>query len=89
VNAFTEDLKKQGGCAWLLYAYGIFMVGYLIYWFASGGDPEVKQFRDRCTSRETSRYGQWFSDLPESLQFQIIASCEKQLREFLDQRRNR
>ena len=87
MTGFVEELKKQGGCAWVLYAYGIFMVGYMVYWFASGGDPEVKQFRDDCHHRGMARY--YPGDVPDAALMGIVQACDKALQQFLDERRAR
>jgi len=78
MSGFKEELLKQGGCGLLIYGYGIFMVGYLIYWFASGGNPEVKAFRDECHRRELSGYTPGYA--PDYAIEAAVAKCERELR---------
>jgi hypothetical protein len=61
-----------------MYAYGIFMIGYLVYWFASGGNPEVKRFRDECHRRELREYAPGAA--PDYAIESAVAKCERELR---------
>ena len=80
MNGPPKNLEKMDGCTLALFAYGIFAVGYMIYWFASGGNPEVKKFREDCYRREASYYLP--GDVPELARQGIVIKCERELRRW-------
>jgi hypothetical protein len=56
----ADDLKtalgKEWGCNLISIVFLVFIIGYGIYWFASGGEPQNKKFFDDCYRRETRQY---------------------------------
>ena len=87
-GGLKKSLSEMGGCTLILLAWTVFGIGYMIYWFASGGDPEVVKFRNDCVYGRVHALGaQWFSDLPEQTQYDIVRRCEDDLRRYLDSRR--
>ncbi|MDD1523484.1 MULTISPECIES: hypothetical protein [Bradyrhizobium] len=78
MSGWKEELQKQGGCGLLMMAWGVFAVGYMIYWFATGGNPEVKAFRDECHRRELRGYTPGYA--PDYAIEAAVAKCERELR---------
>jgi hypothetical protein len=78
MSGLTEAPKKEGGCGLLIMAGGVLSVGYMIYWFLSGGDPEVKRFRNDCYHRETRQYLP--GSAPDDALDVAVAKCERELR---------
>jgi hypothetical protein len=85
MSDLADALKKQGGCGLMMMAWGVFAVGYMIYWFLSGGNPEVKKFRDECHRRELNEYLPGYA--PDFAIEAAVAKCERELRVYLQNRR--
>jgi hypothetical protein len=83
-----KALQEMGGRGWIVVAWAVFGIGYMIYWFASGGDQEVAKFRNDCVDSRVRALGaRWFTELPEQTRFDIIRRCEDALGRYLDSRR--
>ncbi|MEY9108083.1 hypothetical protein ABH999_004279 [Bradyrhizobium yuanmingense] len=81
MSGWHEELQKQGGCGLLMMAWGVFALGYMIYWLVSGGSPENKKFFDDCYRRETRGYTP--GDIPDPVVRSAVAECTNQQREHL------
>ena len=81
MNGFLDALKKESGCSLIIMAWGVFAVGYMIYWFASGGNPENKKFFDDCYRQQTRRYAP--GDVPDYGMRAAIAECTNRQNERL------
>ena len=79
------ELDAERGCTFISVAIIAAMVGGLVYFFVSDGDPEVKNFRNACVDRHVGNYG--WSDLPDNSKTEIIVQCERELKEYLRLRR--
>jgi hypothetical protein len=82
--AEARGLDAERGCTVVSVTIVAAMVGYMIYWFASGGDPEVKKFRDDCYDRFLRKYHYNPTDDQKT---QNILQCDKEIKEFLRRRR--
>jgi hypothetical protein len=78
MNGLIDALRKESGCSLIIVGWGVFAVGYMIYWFLSGGNPEVKNFRDDCYRRETRQY--MSGSVPDYAIDAAVAKCERELR---------
>jgi hypothetical protein len=62
-------------------AWGVFAVGGTIYFFAKGGDPEIKKFSDDCNHAGAMRYYPGAPDVE-----QIAFDCALATRRFMETR---
>lgn len=81
MSGWRDELQKQGGCGLLMMAWGTFAIGYMIYWFASGGNPENKKIFDDCYRRETQGYTPGY--VPDHVIRSAVAECTNQQRRHL------
>ena len=85
-----NSARQIGGCGVIMLAWLMFIIGYMIYWFAAGGDPELVKFGNECHSNQARRHGgRHFTDLPEQSQLAIVRECQEALKQFMDQRNDR
>jgi nucleotidyltransferase/DNA polymerase involved in DNA repair len=49
--------RRGGGRGWVLVARTVFGIAYMIYWFASGGVPEIVKFRNNCVDSRVRGLG--------------------------------
>lgn len=78
MSRWAAFIKKEGGCGLFIWGWGIFAIGCMIYWFLSGGNPEVKRFRDDCYRRETRQYLP--GEVPDDVIDAAVVKCERELR---------
>ncbi len=81
VDDLKKALGKEWGCNLISIVFLAFAVGYIIYWFASGGEPQNKKFFDDCYRRETRQYTP--GDTPDYGMRAAIAECTNQQRKAL------
>lgn len=75
-DGLKKSLSQLGGCGLISLAWFIVSVGYMIYWFASGGDPEVKKFYEDCYRRETRGYPP--GNVPDDVIENAALTCMKE-----------
>lgn len=85
MNNFKAALMKEGGCGLIIYVIGggFFLLGsiYLVYFFLSGGDPEIKKFRDECHARHMRGYTP--GSVPDFVIERAVLACDRELKEYL------
>jgi hypothetical protein len=74
-------LGKNAGCNLISIAFLVLIVGYAIYWFARGGDPQNKKLFDDCYRRETRQYA--FGAIPDYAIEQAVRICQREQRRAL------
>jgi len=81
VDDLKKALGKERGCNLISIVFLAFIVGYIIYWVASGGEPQNKKFFDDRYRREMRRYAP--GDTPDYGMRAAIAECTNQQRKAL------
>lgn len=79
-----RGLDAERGCNFISVIVIVASVGSLIYFFASGGNPEVKNFRNACYDRYLRKFDYNPSDDTKTY---IAIQCENELKEHLRLRR--
>jgi hypothetical protein len=78
VEDFKKALGKEWGCNLISIIFLVLVVGYGIYWFASGGE---QKFFDDCYRRETRQYMPGY--VPDIVIEQAVATCRREQRRAL------
>jgi len=81
VDDLKKALGKEWGCNLISMAFLVFIVGYVIYWFASGGEPQNKKFFDDCYNRRTREFLPGYE--PDFVREQAVAACMREQRRSL------
>jgi hypothetical protein len=80
-DGLKSALGKEWGCNLISIIFIVWMVGYGIYWFARGGNPENKKFFDDCYNRETREFLPGY--VPDFVRDRAVATCMKEQRRAL------
>jgi len=75
-DGFKEAFGKEWGCNLISIVFLVLVIGYGIYWFASGGEPQNKKFFDDCYRRETRQYMPGY--VPDIVIEQAVATCSRE-----------
>jgi len=81
VDDLKKSLGKEWGCNLISMAFLVFIVGYVIYWFASGGEPQNKKCFDDCYNRRTREFLPGYE--PDFVREQAVAACMREQRRSL------
>src|ERR1700738_2396589 len=81
VDDLKKSLGKEWGCNLISMAFLVFIVGYVIYWFASGGEPQNQQRFDDCYNRRTREFLPGYE--PDFVREQAVAACMREQRRSL------
>jgi hypothetical protein len=84
VADLKEALGKEWGCNLISIVFLVFVIGYGIYWFARGGDPENKKFFDDCYRRETRQYP--LGAIPDYAIERAVQVCSDEQERWIRQR---
>ena len=77
----ASDEKGLLGCNVISVVFVVFVLGYGIYWFAKGGEPQNKKFFDDCYNRQTRDLLPGYE--PDFVRDQAIVTCTKEQRRAL------
>jgi hypothetical protein len=81
MSDWRAAVKEPGGCTLILFGFAALMIGYMVYWFLSGGSPENNKFRDDCYREQTRQYLP--GDVPDREIERAVRVCERALRDKL------
>jgi hypothetical protein len=81
VDDLKKALGKEWGCNLITLVLLVFMVGYGIYSFVYGGDPQNKKFFDDCYDRRTRDF--FPGNVPDFARDQAVIACSREQRRAL------